>query len=62
MEGTAELANRGLIRLLAAEHGMTPTETYTFSSLICGLEISQVVDPLVTARNACPAEYLAVPF
>lgn len=62
MEEAVELANRDLIRLLAAEHDMTPTEAYTFSSLVGGLEISQVVDPLVTARNACPAAYLSDPF
>ncbi|ESP88705.1 acetamidase/formamidase family protein [Candidatus Halobonum tyrrellensis] len=62
MEEAVELANRDLIRLLAADHDMSPTEAYTFSSLVGGLEISQVVDPLVTVRNACPAEYLSVPF
>ncbi|ESS10233.1 MAG: hypothetical protein A07HR60_02866 [uncultured archaeon A07HR60] len=25
-------------------------------------EVSQVVDPLVTVRNAVPAEYLSLPF
>ncbi|MFA1610690.1 acetamidase/formamidase family protein [Halobellus rubicundus] len=62
LEDAVALANEDLIDLLAAEHGMTPTEAYTFSSLVGGLEISQVVDPLVTVRNACPAEYLSVPF
>jgi len=31
------------------------------SSLVGGLEISQVVDPLVTVRNAVPKEYLSAP-
>ena len=62
MEEAVELANRDLLRLLVAEHDFSPTEAYTFSSLVGGLEISQVVDPLVTARNACPAEYLSGPF
>lgn len=34
----------------------------TILSLVGGLEISQVVDPLVTARNAIPNEYLSEPF
>jgi amidase len=62
MEEAVELANRDILALLQADRGMTKTEAYLFSSLVGGLEISQVVDPLVTARNAVPAEYLSVPF
>jgi amidase len=62
MEAAVELANRDLVRLLATEHDFSPMEAYTFSSLVGGLEIRQVVDPLVTVRNACPAEYLSDPF
>ncbi|MFC7325301.1 acetamidase/formamidase family protein [Halorubrum rutilum] len=62
MEEAVELANRDVVRLLAHEHGFSRTEAYLFSSLVGGLEISQVVDPQVTARNAVPSEYLSVPF
>ena len=62
MEEAVELANRDILALLQADHGMSKTEAYLFSSLVGGLEISQVVDPLVTARNAVPAEYLSVPY
>ncbi|EMA27479.1 acetamidase/formamidase family protein, partial [Halobiforma nitratireducens JCM 10879] len=37
-------------------------DAYIFSSLVGGLEISQVVDPLVTVKNAVPKEYLSDPF
>lgn len=62
MEEAVELANRDVLALLQADHGMTRTEAYLFSSLVGGLEISQVVDPLVTVRNAVPSEYLSVPY
>jgi amidase len=62
MEEAVAQANRDVLKLLQADRGMTKTEAYLFSSLVGGLEISQVVDPLVTARNAVPAEYLSVPF
>lgn len=62
MEEAVELANRDVLDLLQADHGMTKTEAYLFSSLVGGLEISQVVDPLVTVRNAVPAEYLSLPY
>ena len=62
MEAAVELANRDILALLQADHDMSKTEAYLFSSLVGGLEVSQVVDPLVTARNAVPAEYLSLPF
>ncbi|SDR02667.1 acetamidase/formamidase family protein [Natronobacterium texcoconense] len=62
LEEACELANLDAIELLAAEHGFDETDAYTFSSLTGGLEISQVVDPLVTVRNAVPKEYLSNPF
>lgn len=62
MEAAAALANRDLLALLEAAHGWETTEAYLFSSLVGGLEISQVVDPLVTVRNAIPKEYLDDPF
>lgn len=62
MEEAVELANRDIVRLLAHEHGFSRTEAYLFSSLVGGLEISQVVDLQVTARNAVPSEYLSVSF
>ena len=62
MEDAVELANRDLIQLLADDHDLSLTESYTFSSLSGGLEISQVVDPLVTVRNAISREYLDNPF
>ena len=62
MEEAVELANRDILPLLQADHGMSKTEAYLLSSLVGGLEISQVVDPLVTVRNTIPAEYLSLPF
>jgi amidase len=62
MEEAVELANRDVLELLRADHGMSKTEAYLFSSLVGGLEISQVVDPLVTVRNAVPSEHLSLPF
>ncbi|OYR45657.1 acetamidase/formamidase family protein [Halorubrum sp. Ea8] len=62
MEEAVAIANRDIVRLLARDHGLSKTEAYLFSSLVGGLEISQVVDPQVTARNAVPSEYLSVPF
>ncbi len=62
MEEAVALANQDILTLLQADHNMSKTDAYLFSSLVGGLEISQVVDPLVTARNAIPAEHLSVPF
>ncbi|QSG03064.1 acetamidase/formamidase family protein [Natranaeroarchaeum sulfidigenes] len=61
METACELANGDVIELLATEHDLSTTEAYMLSSLVGGLEISQVVDPLVTVRNAVPKEYLSDP-
>ncbi|GAB7019633.1 acetamidase/formamidase family protein [Halostagnicola bangensis] len=57
-----EIANKDAVELLAAEHGFDATEAHMLSSLVGGLEISQVVDPLVTVRNAIPKAYLSDPF
>lgn len=62
LEEACQLANRDAIDLLTAEHGVDETDAYIFSSLVGGLEISQVVDPLVTVKNAVPKEYLSDPF
>ncbi|WP_232688856.1 acetamidase/formamidase family protein [Halobacterium zhouii] len=62
MADAVERANRDLVRLLEREHDLDPTDAYLLSSLVGGLEISQVVDPLVTARNAIPKQYLTNPF
>lgn len=62
LESAVAMANEDAIDLLRHEHGYSATEAYLFSSLVGGLEISQVVDPLVTARNAIPDEYLSDPF
>lgn len=61
LEDAVRMANEDLIELLAVEHGYTLTDAYLFSSLVGGLEISQVVDPLVTVRNSIPSEYLSDP-
>lgn len=58
MERACRLANEDLVRLLSERHDMDPTDAYMFSSLVGGLEVSQVVDPLVTARNSIPRRYL----
>lgn len=62
MEEAVKLANSDVLDLLQADHDMSKTEAYLFSSLVGGLEISQVVDPLVTVRNSIPAEHLSLPF
>jgi len=62
LDEAVELAHRDLVDLLAAVGGYSTTEAYTFASLVGGLEVSQVVDPLVTARNAVPREYLTLPY
>lgn len=62
LEEACQLANRDAIELLAGEHDIDSTEAYMLSSLVADLEISQVVDPLVTVRNAVPKEYLSSPF
>ncbi|MEY7848743.1 acetamidase/formamidase family protein [Natrarchaeobius sp. A-rgal3] len=62
LEEACQRANLDAVELLSAAHGFDPTEAYMFSSLVGGLEISQVVDPLVTVRNAIPKAYLPTPF
>ncbi len=62
LEEACRLANRDAIALLETEHDLDSTEAYMFSSLVADLEISQVVDPLVTVRNAVPKTYLSPPF
>ncbi|SFR30835.1 acetamidase/formamidase family protein [Halorubrum sodomense] len=62
MEEAVELANGDMLDLLTHHHGFSRTEAYLFSSLVGGLEISQVVDPQVTARNAVPSDHLSLPF
>lgn len=62
MEEAVELANGDMLDLLAHHHGFSRTEAYLFASLVGGLEISQVVDPQVTVRNAVPSEHLSLPF
>jgi amidase len=62
VEEAVKMANEDLIELLAAEHNYSLTDAYLFSSLVGGLEISQVVDPLVTVRNSIPRNYLSDPF
>ena len=62
LEEACQLATLDAIDLLVAEHGFDATEAYMFSSLVGGLEISQVVDPLVTVRNAIPTAYCEGPF
>lgn len=61
LELAVELANEDLIRCLQHEHGFDFTDAYMLSSLVADLEISQVVDPLVTVRNAVSKEYLDDP-
>ncbi|WP_434521521.1 acetamidase/formamidase family protein [Halorubrum sp. AS12] len=62
LEDAVALANGDMLDLLAHHHDFSRTEAYLFSSLVGGLEVSQVVDPQVTARNAVPSEYLSLPF
>jgi len=62
MEAAVKQANRDVLALLQADHDVSKTEAYLLASLLGGLEISQVVDPQVTVRNAIPAEYLSLSF
>jgi amidase len=62
LEEASRLAHKDAMALLSKEHDYSPTEAHTFGSLVGGLEISQVVDPLVTARNAIPSQYVTSPF
>ncbi|NHX36606.1 MULTISPECIES: acetamidase/formamidase family protein [Halolamina] len=62
VEEAAKLAHKDAMKLLSKEHGYSLTEAHTFGSLVGGLEISQVVDPLVTVRNAIPDEHVSSPF
>ncbi|GAA0259273.1 hypothetical protein GCM10009000_090240 [Halobacterium noricense] len=62
LKAACRLANEDAIALLATEHGFDETDAHLFSSLVGGLEISQVVDPLVTVRNSIPKRYLSSPF
>ncbi|MXR52097.1 acetamidase [Halovenus sp. WSH3] len=62
LEEACRLVNKDAIELLASEHDIDSTEAYMLSSLTADLEISQVVDPLVTVREAVPKAYLSDPF
>ncbi len=62
LEEACELANQDLIRLLQDEYALDFTDAYMLTSLVADLEISQVVDPLVTVRNAIPKEFIDDPF
>ena len=62
LETAAELAHGDAVDLLAAEHECSRTEAYMLGTLVADLEISQVVDPLVTVRNVIPKTYLDDPF
>ncbi|MCU4744736.1 acetamidase/formamidase family protein [Halobacteria archaeon AArc-m2/3/4] len=62
LERACELAHTDLLAVLEAEHGFDETDAHMFASLVGGLEISQVVDPLVTVRNAIPKAFLSRPF
>ncbi|MFW6449141.1 MAG: acetamidase/formamidase family protein [Halobacteriota archaeon] len=62
LEEACRLANEDLIRLVEREHGLDFTDAYMATSLAADLEISQVVDPLVTVRNAIPKASLSNPF
>ncbi|MCS4047842.1 amidase [Salinibacter ruber] len=61
LEAACKQATEDLSRLLAQEHEMSLTDAYMLSSLTGGLQISQVVDPLVTVRCGVPGEHLPNP-
>lgn len=62
MEEAVTIANRNMLVLIQRQHAFDKTEAYHFSSLVGGLEISQVVDLLVTVRNSLPRQYINAPF
>lgn len=61
IEEACETANRDLCRLLERTNDFDFTDAYMFSSLVADLEVSQVVDPLPTVRNAVPKKRLKNP-
>lgn len=61
LEEACKLVNKDALSLLSAEHDIDTTEAYMLSSLVADLEISQVVDPLVTVREAIPKAHLTSP-
>ena len=61
LEEACKLVNKDAIELLSTEHGIDRTAAYMLSSLVADLEISQVVDPLVTVREAIPKSHLRDP-
>lgn len=62
LEEATELVHQDALDLISSAHGFDRTDAHLFGSLVGGLEISQVVDPLVTVRNAIPKEHLPDPF
>lgn len=62
LEEACQLANKDVIALLAKEYGYDAIDAHLLSSLVGGVEISWVVNPIVTVKNAVPKEYLSSPF
>ena len=59
LDEAATLATRDMADLLGARLGLTPTEATMLMSAAGDLRVSQVVDPLKTARFALPKDVLA---
>lgn len=62
LEEACRIANLDMTDLLSAAHGIDRTDAHMLSGLVSDLEISQIVNPLVTVRNATPKKYLSDPF
>ncbi|MWG35960.1 acetamidase/formamidase family protein [Halomarina oriensis] len=61
MEEACRIAYRDAIDALAEDADLSLTDAYMLASLVADLEISQVVDPLVTVRAVVPKRYLTNP-
>jgi len=61
LEEACRIAYRDAIGALADDADLSLTDAYMLASLVADLEISQVVDPLVTVRAVVPKRYLASP-
>ncbi|GER71472.1 acetamidase [Weizmannia acidilactici] len=58
IELAAKKGMRIAVRRLADAHGLIFNDAYRLLSAACGLEISQIVNPLATVRIAVPKEIL----
>ncbi len=56
MEEASKAAGEKMIRFLKENRGMTPPEAIMLMSLVCNLEVCQIVNPLFTMRMTIPLD------